>query len=82
MISIIWGVAITGVDGQSRTSDDLPKLPLQVRSDQKIAKYGRIVDENTIQFVPAIFSYTGQIYAVYKCLIKEQIRQKLKYSEE
>ena len=47
-----------------------------------IVKYGLIVDENTLQFVPAIFSYTGQIYAVYKCLIKEQIRQKLKYSEE
>ena len=42
-----------------------------------MAKYGRIVDENILQFAPSIFSHTGQIYDAFKSLMKEQIRQKL-----
>ena len=52
---IILDVALTGVNGQSRTSDDLPDRPLQVRYDQKIVKYGRIAKNHGLQFVPAIF---------------------------
>ena len=71
---IILGVAIMGVDGQSRTSDDLPKRPLQVRCDKKVAKYGQIAWENTLRFAPAVSSHTGQIHVVF---LREQIHQKL-----
>ena len=42
-----------------------------------MAKYGHIADENRVQFVPVVFSYTGQIRGAFKSLIKKQIRQKL-----
>ena len=42
-----------------------------------MAKYGRIVDEYRLQFVPTVFSRTGQTHGVFKRLIKEQVRQKL-----
>ena len=63
---------VTGVDGQSRTSDDLPNRPLQVRYEQKIAKYGQIADQNRLQPVPAVFSHTGHIHGA-----REQIRQEM-----
>ena len=65
----IYIIAVTGVDGHSMTSDDLLERPLQVRYDQKMAKYGRIADENSLQFVPFVFSHTGQIHTGFKCLI-------------
>ena len=37
---------ITGIDGQSRTSDDLPDRPLRVRHEQKKAKYGPTADRH------------------------------------
>ena len=60
---VIIDVAITGIDGQSRTSDDLPYRPLRVRHEQKKAKYGPTADRNNLQFVPAVFSHTGQMHA-------------------
>ena len=36
---VIIDVAVTGVDGQSRTSDEAVERPLQVRYDQKMSKY-------------------------------------------
>jgi len=74
---VILDIAVTRIDGQSRSSDDRPEQPLQVRYDQKMAKYGWIADENTLQFAPTVFSHTGQIHDAFKSLIKEQIRQKL-----
>jgi len=68
---------VTGVDGQSRASDDFPDRPLQIRYDQKMAKYGHIVDQSRFQFVPTIFSHTGQIHGAFKSLLGEQIRQNL-----
>ena len=38
---IIIDVAVTGVDGQSRTSDEAVERPLQVRYDQKMTECGR-----------------------------------------
>ena len=38
---------------------DLPNRHLQVRYDQKMAKYGHIAEQNRFQFIPAIFSHTG-----------------------
>ena len=74
---VIIDVAITGIDGQSRTSDDLPDRPLRVRYEQKRAKYGPTADRYNLQLVPAVFSHTGQIHAPFKSFVMEQIRQKL-----
>ena len=74
---VIIDVAITGIDGQFRTSDDLPDRPLRVRYEQKRVKYGPTADRYNLQFVPAVFSHTGQIYAPFKSFVMEQIRQKL-----
>ena len=45
---IILDVAVTGLDGQSRPTEDLPDRHLQVRYDQKIAKYGHIAEQNRL----------------------------------
>ena len=42
-----------------------------------MAKYGLIADRNNLQFAPAVFSQTGQVYGSLKSLIKEQIRRRL-----
>ena len=68
---------MTGIEGQSRTNDDLPDQPLQIRHKQKVAKYSLIADRNDLQFSPAVFSQTGHIYGPFKSLIKEQIRRHL-----
>ena len=52
---MIIDVAMTGVDGQSRSSDEATERPLQVRYDQKMAKYGRIAEQSNLRFVPAVF---------------------------
>jgi len=56
------------IDGQSRTSDDAADRPLNVRYDQKLAKYHRLADQNGFHFVPAVFSYTSQIHESIKRL--------------
>ena len=68
---------MTGDDGQSKTSDDLPDQPLQVSYEQKMTKYGRIGDQNRLQFVLTVFSHTGQIHGDFTGPLREQIRQKL-----
>ena len=73
---------MTGVDGQAKTSDEATERPLQVRYDQKMAKYGRVAEQSNLRFVPAIFSHTGQIHDEYKALVKEQIRHKLIFLKE
>ena len=80
-VIIIIDVALTGVDGQSRTSDEAVERPLQVRYDQKMAKYGQVAGQNDLRLIPAIFSHTGQIHEVFKAFVKEQIRAKLEYFE-
>ena len=37
-------VAVTGLDGQSRPTEDHPNRHLQARYDQKMAKYGYIAE--------------------------------------
>ena len=44
---------------------------------KKMVKYGRIADENTLQFGVRYFSHTGQVRDAFKSLIKEQLRQML-----
>ena len=46
-----------------------------------MAKCGRLVEQKQkqsgFQFVPAVFSHTGQLHTAFKDLIREQIRQKI-----
>ena len=67
---IIIDVALTGVDSQSRISDEAVERPLQVRYDQKMAKYGHVAERNNLRFIPAAFSHTGQIHEVFKSFVK------------
>ena len=48
-------VAVTAVDGLSRTSDDAADRPLNARYEQKMVKYHRLADQNGFHFVPAVF---------------------------
>lgn len=47
---------MTGIEGQSRASDDLLDRPLRIRHEQKVAKYGLIAERNGLQLSPAAFS--------------------------
>ena len=42
-----------------------------------MAKYGHVVEQNNLRFIPAVFSHTGQIHDDFKALVREQIRYKL-----
>ena len=72
---------MTGVDEQSRTSDEAVERPMQVRYEQKMAKYGRVAEQNDLIFIPAVFSRIVQIHGEFKGLIKERISQKLIHFE-
>ena len=48
-------MAVTGIDGQSRASDEAAERPMQARYDQKMAKYSRVADQNSLRFIPAVF---------------------------
>ena len=50
---------------------------MQTQYDQKVAKYGRVAEQNNLRFVPAVFSHTGQIHGEFKAFVKEQIKHKL-----
>ena len=74
---MIVDVAVTGIDGQYRASDDAPDHPFNVHYEQKTAKLHRVADEN----VSTVFSHTGQIHQSIMRLMKEQIRHKLIFFE-
>ena len=74
---MIIDVAVTGVDGQSRTSDEAADRPLQTRYDQKMAKYGRVAERNSLRFIPVIFSHNDQIHGEFKAFVREQLRHRL-----
>ena len=46
---------------------------MRVRYEQKKAKYGHTADRYNLQFVPAVFSHTGQIHDPFKSFVMEQI---------
>ena len=62
-------------------SEESPDRHLQVRYDQKIAKYGNLANTSDFQLIPAVFSHTGQIHTVFKDFIGEQVRQKFVHFE-
>ena len=69
---MIIDVAVTGVDGESRSNDEATERPLQTRYDQKMAKYGRVAEQSNLLFVPAVFLTLGKFM-----VLREQIRQNL-----
>ena len=74
---VVIDVAVTGICWQSKTSDEAAERPTQAHYDQKMAKYGRIVEQSNLRFIPAVFSHTAQIHGEFKGLVKKQIRHKL-----
>ena len=78
---VVIDVALTGVDGQSRTSDEAVERPLQVRYDQKMAKHGQVAAQKELRLTPAAFSHAGQIHEEFKTFAKEQIRAKFEHFE-
>ena len=42
-----------------------------------MAKYGHVVEQNNLRFIPAVFSHAGQIHDDFKAFVREQIRYKL-----
>ena len=74
---IILDVAVTSIDGTTRTNDNKSDQPFNARYKQKIQKYEKVARQNGFGFVPAIFSYGGQMHKRIKRLILEQIRLKL-----
>ena len=71
---VILDVAVTGVDMFGRVTYDDPYKPLEDRFKQKINKYMRVANQNGLQFIPAVFSHTGQMHGEVKRFIKDQIR--------
>ena len=78
---MILDVAVTGVDMFGRVTYDDPYKPLEDRFKQKINKYLRVANQNGLQFIPAVFSHTGQMHGEVKRFIKDQIRLQLTYTE-
>ena len=68
---------MTGVDDQSRASDEAAERPTQARYDQKMAKHGRVAEQRDLRFIPTAFFYTGQTHGEFKTFVKEQTRRKL-----
>ena len=64
-------MAVTGIDGQSRTSDEVVERPLQVRYDQKMAKYGHLAQQRDEEQVgDALFTSneSGQDFVQFRSL--------------
>ena len=78
---IILDVAVTGVNGQSRRSDQDTDQPLQYRFNQKMAKYAQVAQDNGFTFIPAIFSHTGQIHKSVMDLMFSQIKGKMELDD-
>ena len=74
---IIIDVAVTGIDGSTRTNNNKPDQVVIARRKQKIRNYGPIADANGLRFCPAAFSTTGEMDLIIKNLFLEQIRLKL-----
>ena len=70
-------VAATGLDGQSRPTEDHPNRRLQARYDQKMAKCGYVAEQSRLQLTPAISSHAGQARDAFKDFLREQTRYKI-----
>ena len=50
-------------------------MNMNYRYDQKMAKYGRVAEQNNLRFIPVVFCHTGQIHGEFKILVKEQLNK-------
>ena len=78
---IILDIACTGIHGQSRRHDDDPDNPLNVRFEAKMTKYHNIAEEHGFLFIPAIFSYAGQVHEKFYDFISQQIKLKMQFQD-
>ena len=46
-------VTLSGINGSTRTNDDIPEQPLIVRRKQKESKYNEIANRNGLNFIAA-----------------------------
>ena len=42
-----------------------------------MVKEGRVAERNSLRFIPAVFSHTGQIHGEFKAFVREQVRHRL-----
>ena len=70
-------VTLSGINGCSRTNDDIPEQPLIVRRKQKESKYSEIANRNGLDFLAAVFSHTGEMDAKFRNFLLQQIKLKL-----
>ena len=52
-----------------------------MRYDQKMSKYSRVAEQNSLRLIPVVFSHIGLIHGEFKRLVKEQIKQKMIFFE-
>ena len=76
---VILDVAVTGVTGRSRCSDEDVDQPMRIRFNQKKNKYEHIARANGLTFIPAIFTHTGQIHDTIKGWMFKQIKMKMEF---
>jgi len=74
---IIIDVTLSGINGSTRTNDDIPEQPLIVRRKQKESKYSQIANRNGLDFLAAVFSHTGEMDAKFRNFLLQQIKLKL-----
>jgi hypothetical protein len=70
---IIIDVALSGIDGTTRTNDEKADQPSIARRKQKTRKYRPTAMVNGLDFRAASFFYAGQMDVVIKNLLLEQI---------
>ena len=74
---IIIDVTLSGINGSTRTNDDIPEQPIIVRRKQKESKYSQIANRNGLNFIAASFSHTGEMDVKFRNFLLQQIRLKL-----
>ena len=48
-----------------------------IRILKSFKKINIIAEQNSLRFIPAVFSHTGQIHDEFKAFVREQVRHKL-----
>ena len=70
-------VTLSGINGSTRTNDDIPEQPLIIRRKQKESKYSQIANRNGHDFLAVVFSHTGEMDVKFRNFLLQQIRLKL-----
>ena len=66
---------------QSRARHNDPNKPLYGGYKQKLNKHHNVANQNGLQFIPTIFSHTGQTHLETKRFVRDQIRLQLTIAE-